>query len=163
MAAHVHCFSPGLKTRPTYAVGFAMLVMVSTFGCTGESPEPRGTLPPTEVAAPPADAEVTPSGLSYRVLARGPAGRHPGPNSRVVVNYTGWTTDGTVVEGDPVGDPPVTLELSETMPGWQEGLRLMAKGDKFRFWIPASLAHRGAPGKPAGMLVYDIYLVNFTD
>ena len=144
-------------------VGIVAMVLVSVSGCTQEAAEPRGTLPPAEVAGPPSDAEVTASGLAYRVLARGSSGRRPGPESRVLVNYTGWTTDGTIVEGAPVGGPPVTFTVSETMPGWQEGLRLMSKGDKFRFWIPASLAHRGAPGKPQGMLVYDIYLVNFTD
>ena len=144
-------------------VGVVGMVLVTASGCAREEAAPQGTLPPAEVGAPPADAEVTTSGLAYRVLARGAAGRHPGPSSRVLVNYTGWTTDGTIVDGAPVGGPPVTFTLSETMPGWQEGLRLMAKGDKFRFWIPASLAHRGAPGKPQGMLVYDIYLVNFTD
>jgi peptidylprolyl isomerase len=81
----------------------------------------------------------------------------------VVVNYTGWTTDGTIVDGAPVGGPAVTFTLAETMPGWQEGLRLMGRGDKFRFWIPATLAYAGAPGKPKGMLVYDIYLVDFSD
>ena len=120
-------------------------------------------MPPDEVGAPPTDATVTASGLAYRVLARGGSGRHPGPGSRVVVNYTGWTTDGTIVEGAPVGGPAVTVTLADTMPGWQEGLRLMGRGDKFRFWIPATLAYAGAPGKPKGMLVYDIYLVDFTE
>ena len=138
-------------------------ILVSVSGCTQQAAEPRGTLPPADVAAPPADAQVTPSGLAYRVLARGSSGRHPGAGSRVLINYTGWTTDGTIVDGAPVGSPPVPFTLAETMPGWQEGLRLMSNGDKFRFWIPASLAHRGEPGKPQGMLVYDIYLVNFTE
>ena len=144
-------------------VGVVAMVLVSASGCTQQAAEPRGTLPPAEVAAPPPDAEVTTSGLAFRVLARGSAGRRPGAGSRVLVNYTGWTTDGAIIDGAPVGGPPVPITLSETMPGWQEGLRLMSKGDKFRFWIPASLAHRGAPGKPQGMLVYDIYLVDFTD
>jgi peptidylprolyl isomerase len=120
-------------------------------------------LPPPDVAAPPPDAQVTPSGLAYRVLARGGGGRRPTVTARVLVNYTGWTTDGTIIDGAPIGGPPVTITLGEAMPGWQEGVRLMSRGDKFRFWIPASLAHAGAPGKPGGMLVYDIYLVDFND
>ena len=144
-------------------VGVVAVVLVSVSGCTQEAAKPRGAVPPPEVGAPPADAVLTTTGLAYRVLARGSSGRRPGPGSRVLVNYTGWTTDGAIVDGAPMDGPPVPFTLSETMPGWQEGLRLMAKGDKFRFWIPASLAHRGAPGKPQGMLVYDIYLVDFTD
>ncbi len=152
-----------MSARVRWLLGVVAMVLVCAPGCSQEAAEPHGTLPPAEVAAPPADAEVTASGLAYRVLTRGSSGRRPGAASRVLINYTGWTTDGTIIDGAPVGGPAVPFTLSETMPGWQEGLRLMSKGDKFRFWIPASLAHRGAPGKPQGMLVYDIYLVNFTD
>ena len=82
----------------------------------------------------------------------------------MVVNYTGWTTDGSVVDGAPIGSAAVTVDLSdsEVMRGWREGLRLMASGDKFRFWIPAHLAYQNQPGKPQGMLVYDIYLIDFS-
>ena len=152
-----------MKVRVHRVVSVIAILVTGAWGCTQEAREPHGTLPPAEVAAPPPDAQVTSSGLAYRVLARGSSGRRPGPESRVVVNYTGWTTDGAIVDGAPIGSPPVTVQLSEAMPGWQEGLRLMAKGDKFRFWIPAPLAHRDAPGKPKGMLVYDIYLVDFND
>lgn len=152
-----------MTSRVHRAVGVVAIVLAGSVGCSRDAREPRGTLPPVDVAAPPPDAQVTPSGLAYRVLARGPVGRHPGSGSRVLVNYTGWTTDGAIVDGAPVGGPAVSFNLEETIPGWQEGLRLMTKGDKFRFWIPASLAYAGAPGKPKGMLVYDIYLVNFTN
>ena len=138
-----------------------LLAMVLT-GCTKEDRGPQGTLPPPDVAEPPPDAQVTASGLAYRVLSQGRGGRHPGATSRVVVNYTGWTTDGTVVEGAPVGTPPVVRDLSEAIGGWREGLRLMSPGDKYRFWIPAHLAYLNQAGKPQGMLVYDIYLVDFS-
>jgi FKBP-type peptidyl-prolyl cis-trans isomerase len=144
-------------------VGLLLICIAGSIGCAPEAHEPRGTLPPADVAAPPPDAQMTASGLAYRVLARGGPGRRPTANSRVLVNYTGWTTDGTIVDGAPIGGPPVTITLDETMPGWQEGVRLMSRGDKFRFWIPAALAYAGAPGKPSGMLVYDIYLVDFND
>jgi peptidylprolyl isomerase len=32
-------------------------------------------------------------------------------------------------------------------------------GDKTRFWIPEELAYKGAPGKPQGMLVFDVELL----
>ena len=84
-------------------------------------------------------------------------------HSTVEVNYTGWTPDGRIVEGAPIGGPAATFELSETMPGWQEGLRMMSVGDKWRFWIPPHLAYDDQPGKPHGMLVYDIDLLQFVD
>ena len=106
---------------------------------------------------------MTSTGLAYRILAKGPHGSRPSPTSRVLVNYTGWTTDGTIVAGAPIGTAPVTIDLGKVMPGWQEGLSLMEPGDKFRFWIPPRLAMEGERDKPQGMLVYDIYLHRFSD
>lgn len=131
--------------------------------CSREPATPRGTISPSDVAAVPPDAKVTPSGLAYRVLSQGSHGKHPRPESRVLVNYTGWTTDGTIIEGAPIGSDPVLVELGKTMPGWREGVLLMSEGDKFRFWIPPKLALQGQAGQPQGMLVYDIYLQRFSD
>ena len=36
----------------------------------------------------------------------------------------------------------------------------MVVGEKARFWIPEALAYKGQPGKPAGMLVFDIELLS---
>jgi len=115
------------------------------------------------VASPPPEASKTSSGLAYRVLVSGKGGPHPRANSRVEVHYTGWTTDGTIVDGAPIGGAPATFELSQTMPGWREGLPMMSAGDKWRFWIPPHLAYGDQPGKPHGMLVYDIDLIRFAD
>ena len=134
-------------------------------GCRSQSspPPPKGTVAPPDVAAPPPDAVMTSTGLAYRILSKGPHGPRPSTASRVLVNYTGWTTDGAIVAGAPIGTDPVTVDLGKAMPGWQEGLSLMEPGDKFRFWIPAQLALEGERGKPQGMLVYDIYLHRFSD
>lgn len=129
--------------------------------CTSEgASRQKGTVPPPDVAAPPADAITTPSGLAYRVLVRGAGGARVQNGSRVAMNYTGWTTDGTIVEGAPIGDDTVTVEVDTMMPGLREGLRMMAAGDKYRFWIPPRLTFARADGKPQEMLVYDVYLVS---
>ncbi len=150
-----------MRTKAVVLV--ACVVGCAAAGCQKPPDAPRGTIAPLDVAAPPADAIKTPSGLTYRVLVSGPGGPHPGPQSRVVVHYTGWTPDGAIIEGAPIGGAPATFQLSDTMPGWQEGLRMMRVGDKRRFWIPGRLAYGDAPGKPHGMLVYDIDLVQFVD
>ena len=36
----------------------------------------------------------------------------------------------------------------------------MVVGEKRRFWIPAELAYEGKPGKPQGMLVFDVELLD---
>jgi FKBP-type peptidyl-prolyl cis-trans isomerase len=138
-------------------------VALSSASCRKSSSNPHGTIAPLDVAAPPADAKTTASGLAYRVLVSGRRGRHPTPQARVVIHYTGWTPQGVIVEGAPIGEPPATFQLSDTMPGWREGLRMMSVGDKWRFWIPGPLAYGDQPGKPHGMLVYDIELVEFVE
>ena len=144
--------------------GRAVLVTLAStmlYGCTPARTEPRGTVAPIDVAGPPADATRTASGLAYRVLVRGNGGAHPRQTSRITVHFTGWTTDGTVVEGAPRGGDPATFDLSERMRGWREGVAMMSRGDKWRFWIPAALAYAGQDAKPQGMLVYDIDLLDF--
>jgi FKBP-type peptidyl-prolyl cis-trans isomerase len=143
----------------------SLLLLVALSGCSGEKlePEPQGTLPPADVAAPPPDAATTSTGLAYRVLAKGPHSSRPARDARVLVNYTGWTTDGAIVAAAPIGTDPVTVDLGKTMAGWQEALSLMEPGDKFRVWIPPHLALAGEAGKPQGMLIYDIYLHRFSN
>jgi len=145
------------------ACSAAALILALAAGCSQPASPPKGTVAPVDVAGPPPDAVVTATGLAFRVLVRGPGGRRPGPEATIFVNYTGWTTDGTIIEGAPVGEPAASFQLNEMMPGWQEGVRRMSAGDKWRFWIPGPLAYGYEPGRPHGMLVYDISLVRFID
>ncbi|MBP6596824.1 MAG: FKBP-type peptidyl-prolyl cis-trans isomerase [Arenimonas sp.] len=121
---------------------------------------------PADVAAPPADAQRTPSGLAYRVIKRGPGGDKPGPGSTIEIHYSGWTPDGRVFDSSVARDERGMFPLSDLIAGWQEGVPLMSRGDTFRFWIPGKLAYdipTAPPGSPKGMLVFDITLYDFTD
>ncbi len=55
---------------------------------------------PSDVAGPPASATKTASGLAYKMLTPGAdaSAPKPGPTSMVMVNYTGWTTDGKMFD-----------------------------------------------------------------
>src|SRR5690348_8667333 len=67
----------------------------STPTTSAARPAMPGAIPaPPDVAAPPADAEKTKSGLASKVLQKGTGTEHPGETDIVTVNYTGWTTDG---------------------------------------------------------------------
>lgn len=114
---------------------------------------------PTDVAAPPADATVTPSGLASRQLEAGTGTQHPGPRSRVLVHYSGWTTDGKMFDSSVSRGEPIAFGLYQVIAGWTEGVQLMVEGEKRRFWIPEKLAYGGRPGAPAGMLVFDVELI----
>lgn len=123
--------------------------------------EKMTTETPSDVAAPPADAKKTESGLAYKVLSSGGKSDHPDVTSRVTVHYTGWTTDGKKFDSSLDRKQPATFGLQQVIAGWTEGLQLMAPGDRFRFWIPEELAYRGQPNKPAGMLVFDVELLSY--
>ena len=121
---------------------------------------PSPTIPPPDVAAAPADAKTTPSGLAYRVLRPGNGSVRPVGNSRVTVHYTGWTTDGKMFDSSVAKGPPITFGLGDVIEGWSEGVQLMVTGEKTRFWIPQDLAYKGQ--EPKGLLVFDVELIAIT-
>ncbi|MCB9763672.1 MAG: FKBP-type peptidyl-prolyl cis-trans isomerase [Alphaproteobacteria bacterium] len=123
-----------------------------------KAPEPPPV--PADVAGPPADAQTTTSGLASKVLKAGTGADHPGASSIVQVHYSGWTTDGEMFDSSVMRGRPAMFPLNRVIPGWTEGLQLMVVGEKRRFWIPKELAYDGAPGKPAGMLVFDVELLD---
>jgi peptidylprolyl isomerase len=118
---------------------------------------------PADVKAPPANARRTKTGLAYRILKKGKGKRSPRATDTVVVSYSGWTTDGKMFDSSVVRGSPATFKLQHVIKGWTEGVQLMKVGDVTRFWIPAKLAYGESPttpGRPAGMLVFDIELID---
>ncbi|HSK05865.1 MAG TPA: FKBP-type peptidyl-prolyl cis-trans isomerase [Kofleriaceae bacterium] len=123
-------------------------------------PVPRKTTgAPEDVAAPPPGARRTAKGVWYRVLAPGKGARTPTATERVKVHYTGWTTDGKEIDSSVARGVPAVFPLAGVIPGWTDGLQVMTVGMKARFWIPEELAYKGLPGRPAGMLVFDVELL----
>ncbi len=119
---------------------------------------------PADVAAPPADALRTASGLAYKVLKRGEGGPSPSRRSEVSIHYSGWTPDGQLFDSSVARDQQALFRLDKLIEGWQEGVQLMSRGDTFRFWIPGHLAYDllpPNPGTPRGMLVFDVTLYEF--
>ena len=119
---------------------------------------------PDDVAAPPADAETTASGLAHKVLQAGTGTQHPATTSTVTVHYTGWLTNGTMFDSSVARGAPASFPLNGVIGGWTEGVQLMVVGEKRRFWIPANLGYgdRGfgngvIPG--GASLVFDIELL----
>ncbi len=122
---------------------------------------PASPIPaPPDVAAPPADASKTASGLAMKVITPGDGKVHPATDEMVTVDYTIWTTDGKMFASSVTRGKPATFSVNSAIPGLGEGLRLMVTGETRRLWIPESLAYKGQAGKPAGMLVLDVTLVD---
>jgi peptidylprolyl isomerase len=140
----VGCDSPGMELDPGAAVD-------------GQIP------PPPNVEAPPANAERSESGLAWIVLQQGDGETFPTPQDMVQVHYTGWQTDGTMFDSSVERGEPNVFPAGGLIRGWVEGLQLMSVGEQRRFWIPADLAYGDEPmqpGAPAGMLVFDVYLMD---
>ena len=145
------------------ALAVGCLQLAAAPGCTKSNPTEAAATPapsvPKDVAAPPKDAKRTASGLAIKVLKAGKGSRHPGPTAEVTVHYSGWTTDGKMFDSSVVRGEPATFPLNGVIAGWTEGVQLMREGERSRLWIPAELAYGNQPGRPAGMLVFDIELL----
>jgi peptidylprolyl isomerase len=118
---------------------------------------------PADVAAPPEDAVCTESGLCSKVLVAGTGEDHPDAWDKVTVHYSGWTTDGNLFDSSFKRGKPATFPLNRVIPGWTEGVQLMVVGETRRLWIPTELAYNNRPGRPAGMLVFDVELLGIED
>jgi peptidylprolyl isomerase len=114
---------------------------------------------PAAVGGIPGDAVRTASGLASKVLRRGTGTVNPTATSRVKVHYQGWHPDGTVFDSSYRRGRPVTFPLRAVIAGWTEGVQLMVVGERRRLWIPEELAYKGQPGRPAGMLIFDVELL----
>lgn len=110
------------------------------------------------------EVTVTASGLQYEVLSEG-AGAKPSATDQVTVHYHGTLTNGTVFDSSVERGQPATFGLNQVIKGWTEGLQLMSKGAKYRFYIPQDLAygatpHPGGPIEPYMTLVFDVELLD---
>ena len=141
----------------------ALVVTVALGATVAAQQKPPAFAPipaPDNVAKPPADAKKTASGLASIVLQPGTGKARPGPADIVTVHYTGWTTDGKMFDSSFARNAPSAFPLNRVIPGWGEGVQMMVAGEKRRFWIPQEIAYKGMAGRPAGMLVFDIELLD---
>ncbi len=103
----------------------------------------------------------TASGLQYKVLKAGTGAAKPTDDDIVLVNYEGKLTDGTTFDAS---QQPTPMAVKGVVPGFSEGLKLMNKGAKYRFWIPPALGYgdKAAGPIPANsVLVFDLELLDW--
>ena len=110
------------------------------------------------------DAQTTASGLRYLVLKRG-SGGSPSPGANVVVHYQGQLLDGTLFDSSYQRGSPARFRIGQVIPGWNEALVSMKKGEKRLLIIPPELGYgeRGYPGviPPDAFLVFEVELLDF--
>jgi len=105
---------------------------------------------------------TTPSGLRYQVLKAGEGkGNQPTDTDVALINYEGRLVDGTVFDKS---QQPTPLPVAGVVPGFSEGLKLMHKGAKYRFWIKPELGYGERANGPIpanSTLVFDVELQDF--
>jgi FKBP-type peptidyl-prolyl cis-trans isomerase FkpA len=156
--------------------GLAAITIIALAGCAGtlgRSPKPQAASPTTQQSAQPVAPAATaaktvtmPSGLMYQdlVVGNGPMAEEGTP---VVVNYTGWLTDGTKFDSthDPDRVPlPFTIGAGMVIRGWDEGVKGMRVGGRRKLTIPPELAY-GEQGRPPvippnSTLVFEVEFLN---
>ena len=107
---------------------------------------------------------TTASGLQYYVIKEG-EGEHPKAESRVKVHYHGTTIDGVVFDSSVDRGEPIEFGLNQVIPGWTEGVQLMKKGGKYKFFIPQNLAYGASSPSPQipaySPLIFEVELLSF--
>ncbi len=103
-----------------------------------------------------------PSGLQYSVITEG-TGVKAKASNQVKVHYTGTLIDGTVFDSSVSRGEPAVFGVTQVISGWVEGLQLMSKGSKYKFFIPSNLAY-GAQGAgkvigPHATLIFEVELL----
>jgi FKBP-type peptidyl-prolyl cis-trans isomerase FkpA len=102
------------------------------------------------------------SGLRYRRIGGTGRGPHPSPTDTVTIHYAGRFIDGTEFDSSIARGEPATFPLPRLIRGWQEGVPLMAVGDRYEFAIPYTLAYgwNGRGPIPGGAsLLFTIELI----
>lgn len=103
-----------------------------------------------------------PSGLQYKILEAGD-GKKPTEQDTVVCNYRGTLINGTEFDSSYKRNQPATLAVKGVIPGWREGLKLMAVGSKYQLFIPPELAYRqygfGREIGPNATLIFEVELL----
>ena len=106
---------------------------------------------------------TTASGLRYRQVRSGePNAPRPSAEDTVTIHYVGTFIDGREFDSSVARGEPATFPLPRLIRGWQEGVPLMAVGDRFEFAIPFGLAYgpRGRGPIPGGAtLLFTIDLI----
>ena len=110
-------------------------------------------------------AEPTESGLYYVVTEPG-NGEKPEVGKPVTMHYTGKLLNGTVFDSSVERDQPFQfiLGVGQVIPGWDEGVQLMTKGEKGLLYIPYYLAYGERDmGEipPFSNLIFEVELIDF--
>ncbi|MBC7873929.1 MAG: FKBP-type peptidyl-prolyl cis-trans isomerase [Ferruginibacter sp.] len=107
--------------------------------------------------------KTTATGLQYEVIREG-TGIKPTALDTFVAHYRGTLLNGLEFDASYNRSEPLTYPVNKVIPGWTEGLQLMAVGSKYKFYIPYNLGY-GVMGQgqqiPGGaLLLFELELLD---
>lgn len=106
----------------------------------------------------------TDSGLQYLVVEKGD-GDYPDSNAFITVHQRCQLVNGTIIEDTYRENEPSEVKMEELIEGYQEGILLMQKGARYKFYIPYDLAWgkngTGTKIPPYSVLIFDVKLIDF--
>jgi FKBP-type peptidyl-prolyl cis-trans isomerase len=106
----------------------------------------------------------TGSGLQYSIIEK-TEDEHPGEDSYVTIHQRALLLNGTILIDTYRENAPDEVLVKELIEGLQEGISMMGKGSRYKFWVPAELAwgKKGTGNKipPYAVLQFDIRLIDF--
>ncbi len=106
----------------------------------------------------------TDSGLQYIILEEG-NGEQPDEKAVITVHQRCQLINGTIIEDTYKENKPSEVKMEELIEGYQEGIQLMKKGARYKFFIPSELAwgKNGSGSKipPNSVLIFDVKLIDF--
>ena len=139
-----------------------LISMAAIFGLLGcKAAKEMAVTEPTPVF------RTTESGLTYAIVSSG-QGETAQDGNVVTVHYKGKLEDGSVFDSSlERGEPIVfTLGKGQVITGWEQGIKLLRKGDKATFVIPPQLAYGEngiGPIPPNATLTFEVELVDISN
>ena len=106
----------------------------------------------------------TASGLQYEIL-KDVSGPKPDENSIVTVHQRAMLIGGKILDDTYKENKPMEFNLNEVIEGYQEGLMMMSKGSRYKFYVPPELGwgKKGSGGRigPYAVVIFDVALIDF--
>lgn len=106
----------------------------------------------------------TESGLQYQIIEKG-EGDSPDEQAHITIHQRCWLLNGKVLIDTYKENEASEAEMKELIQGYQEGLQMMNKGARYKFFIPPELAwgKKGTGNKipPNALLIFDVRLLDF--
>lgn len=147
----------GLKNQPAGKAGETLVYLVEVVDIVDAPPVPP------DVAAPPADAKATKSGVKYVSLRSGTGAEKARAFDEVTFNVTMWDAEGRMFDTTEMKKKPAaTVPPFRQAAPMEEILTSMVAGERVRFWVDSErMKTPAAPqaNMPSGQLTYEVEIL----